>query len=394
MSPTRVRLIVNGPVQWLLLGLGAALSGWFCVYLASVALPPDRPGWERAVAWLFVALVALPWVRLLATVRSRLRWLEVDGRGLRLLRGSGAVLTDLPWEDLAGVGVMVDEAAARHEMRAKSWLTRSTVRRVPPWLELVPASEAAVRRHPELPEPIPAGDGRPARWMVRLSEGWARRPDVGPAVERWRPDLWWGVRDGSTPRAALHAPVGVSRTVVLQREPMARQQARTGGPRTPPPAPAPAAAAGPARSVPVPPHPRGRVVWAVIGIAAVVTAALLWPAARATAAAGDPPSGAASGASLSTIVAVLVLAHLLRRNRRTGRLVADADALRLYRGGDDRPVWEVAWPRVTAARVERRGAGTSLYVRPGRPDLAEAHPELAAVERRVRLGSTRGPCAS
>ncbi|WP_300008959.1 hypothetical protein [Pseudonocardia sp.] len=207
MTPTRVRLIANGPAHWLLLGLGVALSGWFCVYILTVAvLDPAQPWWTRVAAGLVAALFAFPWIALPATARSRLRWLEVDDRGLRLLRGSGAQYTALRWEDLAEIGVLLDEARARREMLGKPTLFRRVMHRVPPWLELVPASDAAVRRHPELGVPVPAGDGRPVRWMVRLNEGWTRRPEVGPAVERRRPDLWRGLRHGATPRAALPFP--------------------------------------------------------------------------------------------------------------------------------------------------------------------------------------------
>lgn len=200
---TSIRLTAVGPGRWLLFGLGAAVNCWFAWWSLEAVVAPGGSWGYRALAVVFSVLFLGPLVVLATTARGRLRRLEVDDSGLRLLRGGGAVFTELRWSEVSGVGVLLDEALARRELSGSSWLFQRIMYRVPPWLEVVPAGPDAVRDHPELGELVPAGDGMPPRWMVRLNEGWARRPDVGALVDRVRPDLWTGERVGSTPRALL-----------------------------------------------------------------------------------------------------------------------------------------------------------------------------------------------
>lgn len=373
---TSIRLTAVAPGRWLLFGLGAALSLWFAWWsLAAVVAPGESWGY-RALAVVFSVLFLGPLVVLPATARGRLRRLEIDDTGIRLLRGGGAVFTELRWSEVSGVGMMVDEALARRELSGSSWLFQRIMYRVPPWLEVVPAGPDAVRDHPELGELVPAGDGMPPRWMVRLNEGWARRPDVGAVVDRVRPDLWIGERHGSTPGALL---------------PMTRFRRNAG---LEPPAPAvepepwspPVRRRSPGRErcVELPRGPRVRTATVTLAVSAIVLAAVL--------ALDGLPSWVRTTVSVPALLAAATALLTLARLRRPVRLVADDDSLRLVRGAGA-PDWRVPWSDAAAVRMERRGDRATLFVRPTGPAAVEAHPPLrdlwkagGRVEWRLSLG--------
>lgn len=384
MPVTRLRLTSTSVGRWLLLAPGLFVSGWFGWSCLQGSVAPGEPWWMRLLAGVFAGLFLGPWLVLPLTVRSRLRWMEFDNRGLRLVRGSGAVAVDLRWDELAGVGVLVDEAAAQRAPRGREALFRAIMHRVPPWLELVPAGAAVVRAHPELGPQVPAGDGQPARWLVRVNEGWARRPELGEHVARYAPGLWRGERDGSVPRvltplgqvrrASGQVPPAVLETVppetVATAEPTERRRPET------------AAAGGPEQVLDL---PRGRQIrrWATVLVICVlvVTAVLLVPAPL------DRPVAAAY--SLVVMVGFLALVQLLVL-RVPRRLVADAGSLRLVRGSRA-PDWRVPWTDVSAIRMERHGTRATLFVRPTGPDAVDAHPLLDPYWRAGRRVEWRLP---
>jgi hypothetical protein len=134
------------------------------------------------------------------TVRTRLRWMGVDHEGLRLLNRRRAVLTRIAWTDLAGIGVLTNEAARRRRTIMSRYVAS-----VPTWLELFPAGRDALGRHPELHVAwrlgAPRRDGDEQRWLIAIGDGAGQFPRVGgqlaEQVKRWRPALWRGQRSGS-----------------------------------------------------------------------------------------------------------------------------------------------------------------------------------------------------
>lgn len=388
MPVTRIRLTSTSVGRWLLLALGLCVSGWFGWSCLQGIVAPGEPWWMRLLAVVFAGLFLGPWLVLPLTVRSRLRWMELDARGLRLVRGSGAVTADLRWDELAGVGVMVDETAAQRALRGRGALFRAIMHRVPPWLELVPAGAAVVRAHPELGPQVPAGDGQPARWLVRLNEGWARRPQLDEHVARYAPGWWRGERDGSVPRmltplgqvrrASGQVPPAVPETVSPETLPAeAAAAAEPAGRR-----PGTAAAGGPEQVLDL---PRGRQIrrWATVLVICVlvVVAVLLVPVPL------DRPVAAAY--SLVVMVGMLALVQLLVL-RVPRRLVADAGSLRLVRGSRA-PDWRVPWTDVSAIRMERHGTRATLFVRPTGPEAVDAHPLLGPYWRAGRRVEWRLP---
>jgi hypothetical protein len=151
-------------------------------------------------------LILLLGVGMLRTRNLRPRWLGIDHDGVRLVNRLGRDLVRVAWGDLAGVGLMTDEAArARHLFAANlesfSGLNRRLVS-VSVWLELFPAGPDALRRHPELHNSWRLGaarrPGQQQRWLLRLCDDFGQAPlPVGERVQRWRPDLWRGHRAGS-----------------------------------------------------------------------------------------------------------------------------------------------------------------------------------------------------
>lgn len=345
---TRIRLTALHPGKWLLLGLGVGLSGWFAWWTVTGIVAPDQPWWMRALAVLCTAVFVAPCVVLPATARQRLRWMEVDGRGLRLLRGSGAVFTDLAWSEVAGLGVMVDEVLAAQELRGSRGLARMIMYRVPPWLEVVPCGAAAVRAHPELGPLVAGGEGQPPRWMVRLNEGWARRPQLGGPVSRVRPGVWRGERHGSVPHTVR--PGTVLRRAAGIEPPAPPVEAD--------PAPVPVVPRAPEQMVGLP-----RERWPLV-VTAVLSAMVVLSTVQS-------PAGSASLTFLPLLLLLAVPAVVAFA--RPARLVADGESLRLVRSGRTR--WRILWSEVDSVRIERRGR---------RADLV-AHGDGAGV-RRLPLG--------
>lgn len=184
------------PVGFLLL----TAFGLVCV----ADLVIGREAWPvRLVAGAFGVLILLGLLGYWLTRDKRPRWLGIDYAGVRLVNGSGRDIHRFRWEELAGVGLMTDEAARRRHRFA------ATVRRTPPalvsvsvWLELYPASPEVVQQHPELRGSwslgAPRRPGQQQRWLFQIGRGFAvQTPPVGERVQRWRPELWRGHRAAS-----------------------------------------------------------------------------------------------------------------------------------------------------------------------------------------------------
>lgn len=198
MPSTLIDLRVRTRGATVLLAVGAALGvviGLGCV--AALLFGPDDPA-VRIAAGSTVLVVSLALLTVWRTRHRQVRRLGVDHEGIRLVDHRGRDLSRFAWGDLAGVGLMTNEAARRRLLFAGRLGTTpmpSTVW-VPTWLELHPAGPDAIRRHPELSAAWELG--RRQRWLVALGSGPGQSFEVvGEQVRRWRPELWRGHREGS-----------------------------------------------------------------------------------------------------------------------------------------------------------------------------------------------------
>lgn len=191
----------------MLLAIGSVLTVLFVLgLLATLVAGPEPLPLRLAAGGVGVAIVVLAlvawWTR-----NHRPRWLAIDHEGIRLVSRTRRDLARIAWGDLAGVGLMTNEGARRRKLFAASlqssptrWLSRRLVS-VPIWLELHPAGPDAVRRQPGLRAAWQAGaprrPGEAQRWLILIADGQGQVLPVAEHVQRWRPDLWRGHREGS-----------------------------------------------------------------------------------------------------------------------------------------------------------------------------------------------------
>ncbi len=166
--------------------------------LLAVYQGSDSPGVRIAMGVFAFVMIAL--VLYVAWNRNRMiRWVAVDHEGIRLLDRRRRDHARFAWGDLAGAGLMTNEAARRRHMMAASLRSSDVVRRalvsVPIWLELWPASPDAVSRQPQLRAAWELG--RKECWRIWLSDGLGQTFALGESVARHRPELWRGQREGS-----------------------------------------------------------------------------------------------------------------------------------------------------------------------------------------------------
>ncbi|MDN5749056.1 MAG: hypothetical protein L0H64_11160 [Pseudonocardia sp.] len=179
--------LAAGAVLTCLVALGCA---------AALLFGPDEPAVRIAAGsavLVLLVVVAAVW----RTRRRQVRTLGVDHEGIRLLNHRGRVLSGFAWGDLAGVGLLTNEAVRQRRLSARGGLFEMpSMVWVPTWLELHPAGPDAVRRHPELTAAWELG--RRQRWLVAIGSGPGQSFEVvGEHVRRWRPELWRGHREGS-----------------------------------------------------------------------------------------------------------------------------------------------------------------------------------------------------
>jgi hypothetical protein len=141
------------------------------------------------------ALIVLAGLTQLSALR-RPRRLVIDHEGIRVDNG-GRRPVRVAWTELDGVGLVVDDRRRRRQVR---WRRRGESV-IPPslvgvtvMLELTPADEQALRRHPELARAWMLG-GRRA-WRIWLTSGPGDPLPIGRALQRHRPELWRGERSG------------------------------------------------------------------------------------------------------------------------------------------------------------------------------------------------------
>lgn len=162
-----------------------------CVALAAVSYaiftvpgPVDAPPALRPVAGvlggLFLAIVcALVMVAVRAVRRRQALALDADGVWCRTERA----VVRLPWSELAAARVVAPTVPKG---------VRTSAPRTPT-LELCPADETTVRRHPELADSVTGGEPvRPdlpaLRYAFRLAST-GDQPAVAAALDRFAPDL-------------------------------------------------------------------------------------------------------------------------------------------------------------------------------------------------------------
>ncbi|WP_219415848.1 hypothetical protein [Pseudonocardia nigra] len=189
---SRVRVLRR--IGWFLLAL--VVAGCLAALVASRDPLP-----VRLAAGGFAVLVVLVCLFALLTRNRRPRWLGIDHEGVRIVDRRGRVITRVAWGDLAGVGVMTNEFARLRQRLGRVFTGGSRAMiSVPIWLELFPASEEAVRRHPELRAARELGarsTDREQRWLIMLGDGHGQELPVAEHVQRRRPELWRGHRLGS-----------------------------------------------------------------------------------------------------------------------------------------------------------------------------------------------------
>jgi hypothetical protein len=148
-----------------------------------------------------------------AFARRRLpRRLAVDHEGIRVWDGRGALIVRLAWTELSGVGLMSNQVALARKRHAERLVGGPRLASVSIWLELYPADDDAVARHPELHWAWGHGrgtaPGEKQRWLVRMGDTFGQEFEIGDAVERRRPGLWRGHRSASVTFGSHEAWLG------------------------------------------------------------------------------------------------------------------------------------------------------------------------------------------